>query len=76
MPNIPAINVNGKIIFNFEKKAELFKSHFVSQCTPTNNSSVLLPSEYKTNAWLVSVNSKEDDVYLIYLRLKSLKLPS
>ena len=76
MPNIPVLNVNGKIIFNFEKKAELFNSHFVPQRTPINNSSVLLPSQCKTNAWLVSVNPKEDDIYLIYLRLKNLKLLS
>ena len=33
MPNIPALNVNGKIISNFEKKAKLFNSHVASQCT-------------------------------------------
>ena len=48
IPNIPPLNVNGKIIYNFEKKAKLFNSYFASQCTPINNSSVLLPLEYKT----------------------------
>ena len=30
IPNIPPLNVNSKIISNFEKKAELFNSHFAS----------------------------------------------
>ena len=41
IPNIPPLNANGKIIFNLDKKMELFNSHFASQCTPINNSSVL-----------------------------------
>ena len=61
LPNIPSLNENGKIISNFEKKAELFNSHFASQCAPINNSSVLPPLEYKTNERLASVNIKEDD---------------
>ena len=28
IPNIPPLNVNGKIICNFEKKEKLFNSHF------------------------------------------------
>ena len=38
-----------KIFTNFNKKVELFNSHFAPQCTPNNNSSVLPPLEYKTN---------------------------
>ena len=33
IPNIPPLNVNGKIIFKFKKKAELFNSYFASQLT-------------------------------------------
>ena len=69
IPNIPPLNVNGKIISNFDKNAELFNSHFASQCTPGNNSSVLPPLEYKTNERLASVNIKEDDIYLILKHL-------
>ena len=72
IPNTPPLNVNDKITSNFDKKAELFNSHFASQCTPINNSSVLPPLEYKTNGRLVSVNIKEDDIYLI-LRILTLK---
>ena len=65
IPNIPPLNVNGIIISNFDKKAELFNSHFSSQYTPINNSSVLPSLEYKTNRRLASVNIKEDDIYRI-----------
>ena len=41
--------MNGKIISNFDKRVELFSSHFASQCPPVNNSSVLPPLEYKAN---------------------------
>ena len=58
--NIPSLDINGKIISNFEKKVKLFNSHFASQCNPVNNSSVPPLLEYKTNGWLVSVNIKHD----------------
>ena len=72
--NIPPLNVNGKIISNFHKKAELFKSHFVPQCISINNSSVLPPLEYKTNGCLASVYIKEDDIYLILKNLNPEKV--
>ena len=49
IPNNLPLNVNDKIISNFDKKAELFNSHFSFQYTPVSNSSVLPPLEYKTN---------------------------
>ena len=67
--NIPPLNLNGKIISNFEKKAELFNSHFASQCESINNSSVIPPLEYKTNGRWASVNKKEDDIYFILKNL-------
>ena len=48
---------------------EPVNSHFASQCTQINNSSVLPPHQYKTNEWLASVNKKEDDTDLILKRL-------
>ena len=58
--NIPSLNINGKIISNFEKKVKLFNSHVASQCNPVNNLSVPPLLEYKTNGRLVSVNIKHD----------------
>ena len=69
IPNIPPLNVEGKIISNFDKKVKLFNSHFAPQCPPINNSSVLPPLEYKTNGRLAAVNIKEDDSYLILKNL-------
>ena len=71
--NIPSLNINGKIISNFEKKGELFNSHLASQCTPINNSSVLPPLEYKTNGRLASVNIKEGNIYLLLKNLNPVK---
>ena len=66
IPNIHPQNVNGIIISNFKKNAELFNSHFASQCTPIKNKSVLPPLEYKTNGRLASVNTeKKKDISLI-----------
>ena len=59
IPNIPPLNVNGKIISNFEKKVELL--------------SILPPLEYNTNGWLASANIKEDDIYLILKNLNPQK---
>ena len=55
--------------FLFGEKAEIFNSHFASQCTPINNSSVLSQLENKTNERLASVDIKKDDIYLILKNL-------
>ena len=67
--NISPINVNGKIISNLKKKAELFNSRFAFQWTQIDNSSVLSPLEYQTNGPLASANIKEDVIYLILKNL-------
>ena len=66
IPNIPPLKVNGKIIFNFEKKR-----NYSIHTLPLNVlqlsilQSVLPPLEYKTKARLASVNVKEDYIYLV-----------
>ena len=37
IPSIPPLLVNGEMISNFSKKAELFNKFFASQCTPLSN---------------------------------------
>ena len=37
IPSIPALLVNGEMVPNFSKKAELFNKFFASQCTPLSN---------------------------------------
>ena len=39
IPSIPPLLVNGEMISNFSKKAELFNKLFASQCTPLSNTS-------------------------------------
>ena len=68
MPNIPTLNVNGKIISNFEKKSKTLQFTRCLSVYPINNSSVLSPLEYNTNRQLASGNIKDD----IYLMLKNL----
>ena len=36
MPNVSPLKVNGKIISNFQKKAELFNSHFACHAIYSN----------------------------------------
>ena len=55
--------------FLINKKQELFNLNFTSQCTPIKNSSELPPLCYKTNELLVSVNIREDDIYLTLTNL-------
>ena len=52
IPIVPLLNVNGKVISNFDKKLELLNLHFTSQKTSTNNSSVIPPLVYQTNGGL------------------------
>ena len=41
IPIIPPVLFEGKLISNFEKKAELFNNHFASQCSLVENASTL-----------------------------------
>ena len=75
IPNIHPQNVNGIIISNFKKNAELFNSHFASQCTPIKNKSVLPPLEYKTNRRLASVNTEKKKIFTLYQKILILKMP-
>ena len=36
-PIIPSFLVNGKLVSDFEQKANLFNNYFTSQCTPIAN---------------------------------------
>ena len=43
IPSILPLLVNGEMISNFSKKAEIFNKFFASQCTPLSNTSTLPP---------------------------------
>ena len=62
IPIISPVLVNGELISGFHKKADLFKDHFASQCTPTKNTSKLPNFNYKTNERLTSVDINKYDI--------------
>ena len=49
MPAIPAVLADGKLLFDFKIKTELFNSHFAAQCTPVKNASALPKFKYRTD---------------------------
>ena len=49
VPIIPPVFFEGKLIPDFEKKAELFNNHFASQCPLLENACTLPNVEYETD---------------------------
>ena len=49
IPIIPPLFFEGKLISDFEEKAELFNNHFPSQCCLVKIASTLQNLEYKTD---------------------------
>ena len=73
VPSIPTLLVNGEMVSNFSKKAELFNKFFASQCTPLSNISILAPVAIRTDKRLLSLKINEDDVLSIIKSLNSNK---
>ena len=59
IPSIPLLLVNGEMISNFSKKAELFNKFFASQCTPLSNTSTLPPLTIRTDKRISSLKINE-----------------
>ena len=59
--------VNGEIISNFSQKASIFNKFFVSQSTPLQNSSILLPFNFymRTDETPLSLYISNDDIFLL-----------
>ena len=71
IPIIPFLFVEGKLISNFKKKAELFNSHFAVQCTVvnnTNNTNALPGLQLRTNHRLnhFTINPCQTNVPFLY----------
>ena len=73
IPSIPPLLVNGEMISNFSKKAELFNKFFASQCMPLSNASTLPPLTIRTDKQLSSLKINEDDILSIIKNLHSNK---
>ena len=66
IPIIPPLSVNGKIITDFNEKANLFNKYFSSQCNPLPNNSKLPENQtYITKTKLSSFNIEDEDIYKI-----------
>ena len=61
-PIIPSVLVNGELVSDFERKANLFNNYFASQCTSIENGSKLPNVSYKTEKILTSFETKDDDI--------------
>ena len=73
IPIIPSVLVNGELIFDFQKKADLFINHITSQCTPIKSTGKLPNFNYKTVKRLTSFLD-EDYILLIIKNLKLIRL--
>ena len=66
IPITPPLSVNGKIITDFNEKANLFNKYFSSQCNPLPNDSKLPENQtYITETKLSSFNTEHEDIYKI-----------
>ena len=64
IPIIPPLSVNGKIITDFNEKANLFNKYFSSQCHPLPNDSKLPENQtYIKETKLSSFNIEDEDMY-------------
>ena len=68
-PIIPPALVNGELVSDFERKANLFNNYFSSQCTLIKNGGK--PNfSYKTEKILTSFDIKDDDILSITMWIK------
>ena len=73
IPSIPPLLVNGEMISNFSKIAELFNKFFASQRTPLSNINTLPPLIIRMDKRLSSLIIIEDDTLSIIKSLNSNK---
>ena len=68
IPITPSLSVNGKIITDFNEKANLFNKYFFSQCSPLPNYSKFPENQkYITETKLSSFNIEDEDKYKMIL---------
>ena len=65
IPIIPPLSVNGKIITDFNEKANLFNKYFSSQCNPLPNDSKLPENQTYITETKISFNIEDEDIYKI-----------
>ena len=65
LPTIPPLFVNGKMVSDFCKKANIFNNFFASICTPMDNTSCLPSFSYRTGSRIKSFQVTENDILAI-----------
>ena len=73
IPIIPPVFFYHKLITDFEKKAELFNNHSVTQCSLVKNGRSLPNFEYKTDEQLNYFEINENDILSIIKNLNTSK---
>ena len=64
-PTIPPLLVDGKLVSDFCRKANIFNNFFTSICTPTDNASFLPSFSYRTGSRVKSFHVNENDILAI-----------
>ena len=65
IPTIPSLLVDGKLVSDFCKKANIFNNFFASICTPIDNTSCLPSFSYRTGSRIKSFHVTENDILAI-----------
>ena len=65
LPTIPPLLVDGKMVSDFCKKANIFNNFFGSICTPIDNTSCLPSFSSKTGSRIKSFQVTENDILAI-----------
>ena len=65
LPTIPPLLVDGKMVSDFCKKANIFNNFFASICTPIDNTSCLPSFSYRTGSRIKSFQVTENDILAI-----------
>ena len=65
LPTIPPLLVEGKLVLDFCKKANILNNFFASVSTPIDNTSCLPFFSYRTGSRIKSCNVTENDVLAI-----------
>ena len=65
LPTIPPLLVDGKLVSDLCKKANIFNNFFASICTPVDNTSCLPSFSYRTGSRIKSFQVTENDILAI-----------
>ena len=65
LPTMPPLLVDGKLVSDFCRKANVFNNFFASICTPIDNTSCLTSFSYRTRSRIKPFHVTENDILAI-----------